>query len=125
MTNDLPTTTTENEGIPVMAAPKPRPFFPSSKWKGAKPGYHFTNGSLGLGYYFDPKEQKKLQKLQNKDSTKSKQGGAEVSIESMAANVKSKKATNIEGATGTGGATEETKQQARNLESRCNSYVCN
>eukprot|EP00959_Pyramimonas_sp_CCMP1952_P371411 7777520-Pyramimonas_sp.AAC.1 len=94
---DPPSATPEKEGFPVMAAPKARPFFPSPKWKGPKPGYHFTNGSLGLGYYSDPKEQKKLQKLQKKESkmpTRDQNDAAPESPKSPKAKVDSKKKKN-------------------------------
>ncbi|KAG2491590.1 hypothetical protein HYH03_010157 [Edaphochlamys debaryana] len=33
-----------------------RPFVPSAKWAGAKPGYAFKKGPQGVGYYLDPKQ---------------------------------------------------------------------
>eukprot|EP00242_Pyramimonas_sp_CCMP2087_P006131 CAMPEP_0198197718 /NCGR_PEP_ID=MMETSP1445-20131203/1268_1 /TAXON_ID=36898 /ORGANISM="Pyramimonas sp., Strain CCMP2087" /LENGTH=617 /DNA_ID=CAMNT_0043867063 /DNA_START=159 /DNA_END=2008 /DNA_ORIENTATION=+ len=76
-TSGSPRKAVEREGFPKMAPPKARPFIASPKWTGPQPGYHFSMGDLGLGYYFDLIEQTKIQKLQRKESKKTKNAVAD------------------------------------------------
>ena len=42
------------KGVPPVNASRDPPFVRSSEFAGLRTGYHFKNGSDGLGYYLDP-----------------------------------------------------------------------
>lgn len=54
-------------------------FLPSSSFQGAKPGYYFSNGSQGLGYYYDPIQESTSKRKQD-DKIQSNQEEKKIKI---------------------------------------------